>query len=185
MKRLFTTLLLTLAFAFALSTALATGYISIDDSGVDYENTSLSKVWIGLDYVDGIFVLRIDDDHFEGALASRIDFDVPDLATQTDIFGNDFNADLGDVSDVSWVGVNDDMVAAKFLVGLDATHLDTNISAAVAAYDALFRSLGFTSTVTDTASPSVKVVTFSNGTATMTAHLHAKRGDVSVKLRSL
>ena len=183
MKRLIITILF--ATIFGLSAALAGAYLSIDDSGVDYENTSLSSVWIGFDYVDGMLVLRIDDQAFDGALASKVDFDVPDLATQTDFWGNEFNADLGDISDMAWYGVNDNHVAAKLLVGFDARHLNTDMSSAIAAYDALFRSLGFTSSVTDTVSPAVKVVTFSNGSTTVTAHLHARRGDVNIELRSI
>ena len=185
MKRLSIAVLF--ASIFGLSTALAVSYLSIDDRGVESEDTGLSKVWIGFDFVDGMLVIRIDDDEFEGAMASRIDFDVPDLATQTDFWGNDFNfnADLGDISDVAWYGVNDNHVNAKFLVGFDARHLDTDMASAIAAYDDLFRSLGFTSSVTDTVSPSVKVVTFSNGSATVTAHLHAHQGDVDVEFRSI
>ena len=183
MKRLTMALLFALALGF--SSALAVGYLAIDDSGVDYENTSLSKVYIGLDYVDGMLVIRFDDDAFDGALASRIDFDVPDLATQTDLWGNEFNADISDIAKVRWVGVNDDMVRAKYLVGMDATHLETSLADAIADYDALFSSLGFTSSITDTVSPFVKVVTFTNGATTVSARLHAHRGDVSVELRSI
>lgn len=179
--------LITLAFALLLgcSSALAASYLICDDSGVDYENTSLSKVYLGIDYVDGHLVIRLDDDWFDGALASRIDFDVPDLATQTDFFGNEFNADLSDISDLRWTGINDNVVTASYLVGMDATHLGTTLDDAIADYDALFRRLGFTAEVTDTVSPNVKLVTFSNGTSTVSTRLHSMGGDVHVALRSM
>lgn len=170
------------AIATMFSAAFATPYIWIDDAGVDYDNTDLSRAYIGFELREGSLVVVIDDSSFPGALPA-IDFDVRDLADRKDFFGNDVNADMSDIRDVLWLGVNDDNPQAAYLVGLEVTHLNTSLAAAIESYETAFRSLGFDAQVSDTAAQSVKLATFTNGDATMSARFHSRGGDVAVTLR--
>lgn len=181
MKRFAAAAMLVTAMMF--SAAFATPYIWIDDAGIDYDNTSLSRAYIGFEMRDGDLVVVIDDQRFDGALPA-IDFDVPNLANREDFFGNEINADMSNIPDMVWLGLNDDGPQAAYLVGFEATHLNTSLNAAIGAYEAAFRSLGFDAQVSDTAAPSVKFVTFTNGDDTLEARLHSSGGDVAVTLRS-
>lgn len=95
------------------------------------------------------------------------------------------NTDIGDIPNIYWIGVNDDHPKSHYLIGFVATHLDTTVSKAIADYEAVMRTIGFQSQVTDTVTPTVNIVTFSNGTETLEARITKRRGNVIVDLQSL
>jgi hypothetical protein len=173
----------TLVIAMMFTAAFAQPFIWIDDDGIDYDKTSLSRAYIGFEMHEGDLIVRVDDQRFDGALPA-IDFDVPNLVDRQDFFGNDINADMSNIPDMVWLGVNDDGPQAAYLVGFQATHLNTSLERAIEAYEAAFRSMGFDAQVSDTAARSVKIATFTNGDATLEARLHATGGDVAVTLRT-
>lgn len=167
------------------SAAAAKTYVQIHDSGIDYSDTDLSSAYFGLEYMDGELRVHLDDESFDGAMSAKVDFDVPDLVDRKDFFGNTINADITDIDDVFWTGVNDDGAQAHYTIGFMVTHLDTTLSDAIAEYDALLGTAGFNSSVLDTVTPAVKVVTFSNGEETLWARMTLRRGNVIVDLKSL
>lgn len=181
MKRFIAFALLT--FALTLSAALANPWVVIDDSGVDYDKTSVEKAYIGLSMNDGNLVIKIDDASFDGALPA-IAYDVPDLEDREDFFGNEINAEVTDIVEVRWHGLNDDHPRAAYLVGFDATHEDATLDDVLTAYDRAFRSMGFSAETRTAAPSSLRTVTYSNGDATVDARFHAAQGDVSVELRT-
>ena len=181
MKRFIIFALLTCALTF--SAALANTWVQIDDSGVDYEKTSVEKAYIGLAMTDGNLVIRIDDSRFDGALPA-IAYDVPDLEDREDFFGNEINAEVTDIVEVRWHGLNDDHPHAAFLVGFDATHEGSSLEDVLAAYERAFRGMGFSAEANTSGPSSLRNVTYSNGDATVRAKFHAADGDVSVELRT-
>lgn len=181
MKRFIAFALLTLALTF--SAALANPWVQIEDSGVDYNNTSLAKAYMGLSMQNGNLVITIDDAKFDGALPA-IAFDVPDLEDREDFWGNSINAEMTDIVEVSWTGVNDDHPRAAYLTGFDATHEDAKLADVLSAYERAFRSMGFSAETHDSPSLALKTVTYSNGSDTVNARFHAGNGDVKVELRT-
>lgn len=165
--------------------AMAKSYVQIHDSGIDYSDTDLSSAYIGLEYVDGELRVHLDDETFDGAMTAKVDFDVPDLVNRKDFFGNSINADITDIAKIFWTGQNDDGAQAHYTVGFIVTHLDTTLSDAIAEYDAMLGAAGFSSSVLDSVTPAVKVVTFSNGEETLWARMTQRRGNVIVDLKSL
>ena len=181
MKRFVTSALLTCAFT--ITAVFANPWVQIDDSGVDYEKTSTEKAYIGLSMSDGNLVIRIDDSAFDGALPA-IAYDVPDLEDRKDFFGNDINAEVTDIVEVRWRGLNDDHPRAAFLVGFDATHEGASLADVLTAYERAFRGMGFSAETHNAGPSSLRTVTYSNGDATVRARFHAAKGEVSVELRT-
>ena len=171
------------ATALAFSATLANPFLTFDDSGVDYEDTDVEEAYIAFEMHEGQLVVIVDDEPFAGALPA-IGFEVPDVTDREDFWGNEFNADMSNISDIVWLGVNDDGPEAAYLVGLEANHTGASLAAAVEAYDRAFRSLGYSAEVSDTAAQSVKLVSYSNGDSTLQGRFHARAGDVNVTLRS-
>ncbi len=181
MKRIFAIALF--AFTLAFSAAIANTYLAIDDSGVDYENTKLKKAYVGFDMIDGKLVVIIDDSQFEGSLPA-IEFVVHDLEDRTDFWGDTHNADITDITEVRWTGVNDDLPQADYLVGFRINHKSTPLSAALAAYEQAFGDLGFDMQVRDTVVDSLKLVTFTNGDTMLAGRFYGHTNDVDVTLAS-
>lgn len=172
-----------LALALCLSTAIASPWIQIEDGGVDYEDTDLESAYIGLSMADDRLVVTIDDAAFDGALPS-IAFAVPDLPDREDFFGTKINATIRDISEIRWAGQNDDLVSAAYLVGFEVTHESVSMDDLLAAYERAFSEMGFTAEVSTTATPSVRLATYSNGSTAASARFHAQKGDVVVELRT-
>lgn len=171
------------AAAICVSVAFGAGYLIVDDSGIDYTNTDLSKAYLGFDPMGENVVVILSASRFEGSIGT-VDFDVPDLDRE-DFFGTPINADLTSIADVRWSGVNNRGADAAFLVEMEATHLDTSLEDVLTGYHEALERLGFSRSVTDTAARSVKVATFSNGSTTLIVRLHGRAGDVAVRLNAL
>ena len=181
MKRIITIALFTLILAF--SAALANPYLAIEDSGVDYENDELEEAYIGFQMLDGKLVVVIDDAEFDGSLP-KIHFWVHDLVDRVDFWGEEFNADISDIAEVRWSGTNDDWAHAHYLNGFSARHIRTPLNDVIAAYESAFRPLGFAMQVEDTIVNSLKLVTFTNGDASLAGRFYGRMGDVDVTLSS-
>lgn len=168
------------AAAFCVSAVFGASYLTVDDSGVDYTDTDLSKAYLGFDMNGDDVVVILSASSFDGAVGT-VDFDVPDLDRE-DFFGNAINADLANIGDVRWRGVNDPGANAAFLVEVEATHLDMSLADAIDAYGAAMERLGFTVSMSDTSADSVKLVTCTNGSTTLVVRLHSRSGDVIATL---
>ena len=171
-----------LLIATLFSVTFANPYLWIEDTAVDYDDTDLEEAYLGLAMQDGHLVVTIDDQSFEGALPA-VHFEVPDLDDREDFFGNEFNADASNISDIRWIGVNDDGPEAAYLVGYEASHASTRLADALEAYTRSFGAMGFDAQVEDTAVPAVKRVIFSRDDARLEGRFHGRGGDVAVILQ--
>lgn len=104
MKRIIALGLFALALSF--SAVFANPYVHVDDTGVDYDNTDLEEAYLAWGMDEGNLIVTLADAPFEGALPA-IRFFVHDYVDRTDFWGEKFNADMSDIADIRWIGVND------------------------------------------------------------------------------
>lgn len=164
MKRTMFGLVLSVA---VLTSGAVAGPFVVDDSGIDYtqrfEDTDVEVAYVTLGRVDGRLSLSLDDAASGARALPAIDFVIPDLDRE-DLFGNEFNADLGDILEFSMLS------AGRYAVSLTVSHPDVSVRSVAAAYQEALEQLGY----------AVQVTRSLNGNS---ARLVAEHADEIVKIQ--